>query len=55
MFTNVESAEFELLARPIIKWLNEHGNPHSVVIIDTNSAQILSGEVGIHINDYIQD
>lgn len=46
---------FDEAARPLIKFLNEHFNPHTKVIVTPNSAEILSGEMSFHTDDYIKD
>lgn len=53
--TTEQREEFIKLAKPIIKWLNENGNPHMEVIISTKSAEVLSGEIAFECNDYIKD
>lgn len=42
------SSSFEDVVKPVIKWLNENANPHTSVSIDATSAQLLTGEIGIH-------
>lgn len=46
---------FEEVTKPLVKWLNENGNPHSVIIIECDSARFLSGEIGIPITEYLKD
>ena len=48
-------AEFEAIARPLIKWLNENHNPHTSIIITTDSAEVLGGEMAFPCTDYIKD
>lgn len=40
---------FEELAKLMMKYLAENHNPHTRVIIDCNSAELLSGEICINI------
>jgi len=47
--------EFELLAKPLIKFLNDNFHPHAKIIIDTNSAEILSGECIVYTTEFIKD
>ena len=47
--------EFKVLARPLVKFLNDNYNPHTEIIIDRNSARVVSGECSISITDYIKD
>lgn len=51
----VRSSSFEDVVKPVIKWLNENANPHTSVSIDATSAQLLTGEIGIHTEEYIKD
>ncbi|EFI3490730.1 TPA: hypothetical protein R3V07_004034 [Escherichia coli] len=46
---------FEDVVKPVIKWLNENANPHTSVNIDATSAQLLTGEIGIHTEEFIKD
>lgn len=45
-----ESAEkitsFRQVVAPVIAWLQEHCNPHSVIIVEYDNVQLLSGECG---------
>lgn len=49
------SSSFEAVVKPVIKWLNENANPHTSVSIDATSAQLLTGEIGIHTEEFIKD
>ncbi|HGV3475083.1 TPA: hypothetical protein ACNGYY_003470 [Klebsiella quasipneumoniae subsp. similipneumoniae] len=49
------SSSFEDVVKPVIKWLNENANPHTSVNIDATSAQLLTGESGIHTEEFIKD
>lgn len=55
--TNNETlrAEFEKLAKPLIAFLNENYNPHTSIIINPTSAEIVSGEMSIYTEEYIKD
>lgn len=48
-------SSFEDVVKPVIKWLNENANPHTSVSIDATSAQLLTGEIGIHTEEFIKD
>ncbi|EMI5415071.1 TPA: hypothetical protein MCG37_004303 [Klebsiella pneumoniae] len=50
-----DCASFEEAAKPLIKWLNENANPHASVTVDCTSAQLLTGEIGIHTEEFIKD
>ncbi len=49
------SSSFEDVVKPVIKWLNENANPHTSVNIDVTSAQLLTGEICIHTEGFIND
>jgi len=53
--TTEQKVEFESLARPLIKWLNDNCNPHVTVIIEPNAAQLLTGLVAFSTDDYLCD
>lgn len=55
MLTEEQLSEFESLAKPLIKWLNDNTNPHASIVIDCDSAQINYGEYIIHTEEYIKD
>lgn len=48
-------SSFEDVVKPVIKWLNENANPHASVTVDCTSAQLLTGEIGIHTEEFIKD
>ena len=37
--------EFEALAKPLNEWLQKNCNPHSIIIITNDGAEVLSGEL----------
>lgn len=47
--------EFEALARPLIKFLNDNTHPHCSIHIDTTSAELVEGVSAFHTKDYILD
>lgn len=47
--------EFDELTKPIIKWLNEHHHPHTCVLIDNSSAQLLVSIVGTRHEEFWKD
>ena len=51
---NEKRLEFEDLARPLIKWLNDNHNPHTTLIITTRDAEVLSGEMVFSTNEYLK-
>lgn len=52
---DVKTLEFEELAKPLIKFLCDNYNPHARIIISLDSAELLSGEMGLHTNEFIKD
>lgn len=48
-------AEFEALARPLIKFLNDHGHPHMRIIIDNQSAEVVEGVAAFTTREYWRD
>lgn len=47
--------EFEDLAKPLIKFLNNNYHPHASIIITPDSAEILSGEMAFQTDEFIRD
>ncbi|MGS3448553.1 hypothetical protein ACB376_11175 [Klebsiella electrica] len=54
-FGKYSTSSFEDVVKPVIKWLNENANPHALVTVDCTSAQLLTGEIGIHTEEFIKD
>ena len=55
MLSKEQITEFETLAKPLIKWLNDNTNPHASILIDCDSAQLNYGECIIHTEEFIND
>lgn len=51
--TPEEFKELKELAKPLVKYLNEHHDPHTLIIIDYSRVDIYQGKAGIPIEDYI--
>lgn len=47
--------EFKEAAEPLIKFLNDRCNPHTQVIVTTNSAELVSGELVFNTEEFIHD
>lgn len=47
--------EFEELAKPLVKWLNENYHPHVTVIITPTSVELMEGLFTSPITEYIKD
>ena len=45
--------DFEALAKPLVKWLNENFHPHVTVQIDCTRASLMEGMVGVPIEEFI--
>lgn len=52
---NARASSFEEVVKPVIKWLNENSNPHATIIINSMSAELFSGEIGIQTEEYLKD
>lgn len=50
-----KTKSFEEAAKPLIKWLNENTTPHSKVIVDSISAELVSGEMVINTEEFLKD
>lgn len=53
--TDEQRAEFERLARTLIKFLNDNCNPHASIIITPTSAEVSIGEIAFFTQDYVRD
>lgn len=45
--------EHEILAeaaKPLVEYIKKYHDPHTVIIVDVNSAEVLSGEICVTIN-----
>ncbi|HDW1380845.1 TPA: hypothetical protein RK230_003881 [Enterobacter asburiae] len=49
------SSSFEDVVKPVIKWLNESANSHASIIVDCTSAELLTGEIGVHTEEFLKD
>lgn len=47
--------DFEAAAKPLIKWLNDHGHPHMTIIVSTTHAELLEGVVAINTHEFVKD
>lgn len=55
MMTDDKRSTFEAAARPLIEWLAKNVHPHTSVIVDSNSAELVEGLHSLKTNDYLQD
>lgn len=54
-WTEEKRKEFEAVAKPLIKWINDNGHPHMSVIITPTSAELVEGSIGIHTTEFVKD
>lgn len=50
-----KSIEFNDLTRPLIKYINDNYDPHTKIIIETTSAELVSGIIGTYTEEHIRD
>lgn len=50
-----DKKEFEALAKPLIKFICEKGNPHMSIIINCTTAELVSGECSVVTEEFILD
>lgn len=55
MISTKQGKEFEEITKPVIEWLNNNGNPHTSVIITTDSAKLVSGEYQFFSYEFIKN
>lgn len=49
--TESDREEFEALTRPLIEWLRANYHPHVTVIVDSEHAELLRGQMTARPND----
>lgn len=47
--------EFEKLAKPLIKYLNDNHNPHTSIRITTTSAEVVQGLMAFSTTEFVGD
>ena len=50
-----EIKEFEEAAKPLMKFLNERGNPHVTAIVDTTNAEFLESSARFKTTEFVKD
>lgn len=40
---------------PLVKWLNENANPHCKVIVQTDGAELVVGEMCVQVTKFIKN
>lgn len=53
--TDLQHAEFKVLTRPLIEWLNANFNPHVKVIVEVTGAELTTGVACYTTDDFIRD
>jgi hypothetical protein len=46
---------FEEAVKPLMKYLADNHNPHTVVVVESNSAEILQGIKAVVTDEFIKD
>ncbi|MBC7906890.1 MAG: hypothetical protein H7Y60_09115 [Rhodospirillaceae bacterium] len=46
---------FREAVEPLVKWLNENGNPHTKIIVDQTSAELVEGVMCHRTEAYLKD
>lgn len=49
------NVEFQALAKPLIKWLNENYDPHRTIIITPTSAELCQGCMAFQTEEFLRD
>jgi hypothetical protein len=55
MLNDEKKAEFESLARPLIKFLNDNCHPHVSIHIENDHAELSEGVCAFHTEEYFLD
>lgn len=53
--TEKQRDEFEQLARPLMKWINDNFHPHASIIVTNDRAEVVEGFVAFTTNEYVPD
>lgn len=55
LYSHEQQAEFESLAKPLIKWLNDNVHPHATILIITTSAELAEGSFAFSTMEFVED
>jgi hypothetical protein len=55
IITDEQRKEFDAVAKPLIKWLNDNCHPHCSIIITTTHAELVEGVNVLYTEEYIKD
>lgn len=47
--------QFEEVVKPVMKWLAENKHPHSKIIIESNSAELVEGTMVLSTDEFLVD
>ena len=47
--------EFRIAVEPLMKFLNDHGNPHMSVIVTPTTSELVSGEMTHVTDEFVKD
>lgn len=47
--------EFEDLVRPLMDYLGKNHHPHTKIILDSMSAELVEGVIGLQTDEYVRD
>lgn len=53
--TEEKQKQFEEAAKPLIKFLNDHCNPHTIVTVTCTDAEILAGCGNFSTHEFLRD
>nr|DAE56109.1 MAG TPA: hypothetical protein [Caudoviricetes sp.] len=53
--TEEKRNEFTVMAKEMVKWLNDNANPHASIIITPTSAEPLRSEAGFTTEEFLND
>lgn len=53
--TKEQAEQFNEAVRPLMKWLAENTNPHTLVIVTSTDAELVSGEMTYHTEEFLKD
>lgn len=46
---------FTEAAKPLVKWLNENGHPHTKIVLDCTGAELVEGIASVRIEEFLKD
>jgi hypothetical protein len=53
LLTEYQRKEFENLSKPLIKFIVDNFDPHTIIIVECDGSQIKTGEYGFHTAEFI--